>query len=71
MLQILLILKILICLVDDVLQYYGCFTGEQLEFLVQQEKPWIETRNGLLSIATCTRIIPIDLIKYYYMKVAE
>ena len=59
------------CLVDDVLQHYGCFTGEQLEFLVQQEKPWIETRNGLLSIATCTRIIPIDLIKYTYLKVAE
>ena len=55
------------CLVDDVLQHYGQFTGEQLEFLVQQEEPWIETRNGLYNIATCIRIIPTDLIKYHYM----
>lgn len=34
-------------LVASVLEVYGCYTGDQLEYLTHMEEPWQEARRGL------------------------
>lgn len=53
-------------LVDKVLEAYAKFSGVDLERMSHAEKPWLEARNGLPSLARCETAINEETMKSYY-----
>ncbi|WP_366533550.1 Panacea domain-containing protein (plasmid) [Carnobacterium maltaromaticum] len=53
-------------LLREIKTIYGRYDAKHLEELTHQEKPWIETRNGLTSEERCEEIIPVELMASFY-----
>lgn len=56
-----------ISFLNEIYQVYGGFTGNQLESISHQEKPWTETREGLQPYEPCQKIIDTQLILEEYL----
>ena len=56
-------------IIDNVLKYYGCYSGRSLEYMTHEENPWKETRKGLGSSEQSRKIIEKNLIKDYFTKI--
>jgi uncharacterized phage-associated protein len=54
--------------IDEVLEAYMPFSGTQLEYMVHNETPWLETRGELLPTVRCEKEIEEKLIISYYKK---
>lgn len=55
-----------ISVLESVYNTYGRFTGDQLERLTHQEKPWQDARRGLQPWESCTNVISTDSMREYY-----
>ena len=51
---------------SQVYDSYGDLTGDELEQLNHQERPWIEARQGLAPWQRCTNVISEESMKDYY-----
>jgi Uncharacterized phage-associated protein len=59
-------------IISAVLQYYGQFTGDQLEYLTHTEQPWINARQGYLPTQRCENIISDeDMCNYYGQRISS
>jgi len=52
--------------IDQVINFYGDYTAQQLSDINHQESPWIDARNGLSPDARCTNIITSAAMAEYY-----
>lgn len=52
---------------NEIYGVYGGFTGDQLESISHQEKPWLETRGDLKPYEPCQIIIKNELILEEYL----
>ncbi|TVO78453.1 Panacea domain-containing protein [Sedimenticola selenatireducens] len=52
--------------INSVLDTYGCFTGDQLEYMTHQEDPWVQARGDLESSARCESEIDERTMATYY-----
>ena len=51
---------------DRIYDVFGGFSGDQLESMTHQEKPWLNARNGASSSSACrTKISEKDMFTYY------
>lgn len=58
--------KAAIVILDDVWNVYGEFTGDELENMTHQEKPWKESRFGLSPFDISNRNLDdSDILQYY------
>lgn len=51
---------------NQVLEVYGKYTGNQLESICHQEEPWKQSRKGLSTYEPCNNLIPDNIIFNYY-----
>lgn len=58
-------------ILEQVMEVYGGFTGNELENITHQEAPWINARKGFSPLEKCTKEISIDDMFDYYIKQAE
>lgn len=58
-------------ILKQVWEVYGCYTANDLEYFVHQEKPWLEQRGGLEFFENCTNPISVQTMKEYYGAIAE
>ncbi|EGQ3164177.1 DUF4065 domain-containing protein, partial [Staphylococcus pseudintermedius] len=56
---------------QQVLEVYGDYNGNELENLTHQEKPWQNAREGFSSLELCQIEISEKDMFEYYMKQAE
>ena len=61
----------IIGVLDSVWETYGEYTGEQLEWLTHQEKPWLEQREGLEEFESSRNVISVNTMKSYYGELTE
>lgn len=54
--------------IDEVIEIYGDFTGNQLEDLTHEEEPWREARGELTPLEICTEELSDKTIYNYYGK---
>lgn len=52
--------------IDNVLDFYGKYTAQQLSDINHQESPWIDARGGLPPSARSNAIISTSSIAEYY-----
>lgn len=52
--------------IDSVLDSYAGFTGDQLEQMTHQEKPWVDARKGFQPYERCERLIAEETMQSYY-----
>lgn len=51
---------------EKIYEIYGKYTGEELESINHQEKPWINARNGIGIFEKCTEELKLkDIIEEY------
>lgn len=53
-------------LIDNVVKFYGCFTGDTLEAITHIEMPWLHARGGLLENQPSSKPINLDSISEYF-----
>lgn len=53
-------------LLKEVYENYEELTGEELEFLSQEEEPWLEARKGLASHEACHNWLQDEVIYHFY-----
>ena len=58
-------------ILDNVINFFGCYSGKTLERFTHMERPWLQTRSGLPMFENSGRIIPKELIKEYFTEVKE
>ena len=58
-------------IIDDVLECFGLYDGDTLVLFTHNETPWIETRGDLPPDAHSDRIIPLDSIVRYFIKIKD
>jgi len=56
---------------DNVLKYFGCYSGPVLRGFTHNEAPWIKARNDLQPEDRCVTIIQKEDIKVYFGKIAH
>ena len=56
-------------LMDNIIRYFGCYSGKVLEAFTHTERPWTETRIGLLDDESSTQVIPKQLIGEFFENV--
>lgn len=52
--------------ISSVLNTYGKYSGDQLEYLTHSEEPWIQARSGLASHQRSENIISEELMENFY-----
>lgn len=52
--------------IDEVIEVYGNFNGNQLEMLTHNELPWIEARKDLSPLDSCNEPISEETMFSYY-----
>lgn len=52
--------------VDEILKYYGSYTGLQLRALSHKERPWLDARAGLPSNRPSTAPVHSESMRAYY-----
>lgn len=55
-------------ILEQVLDVYGNFTGNQLESMTHQEDPWKKAREGYGPLDRCNEVISDESIFEYYIK---
>lgn len=58
-------------LLDHVILYFGCYSGEVLENMTHSEEPWRAARRDLMDWESSDRIIEKDDIESYFTRVKE
>lgn len=58
-------------LIDEVIERYGSYSGDDLEALSHQEQPWLQAREGLEEWNPSTKIISKEVMKNYFLKLYE
>ena len=58
-------------IVDDVLECFGLYDGDTLVLFTHNETPWIESRGDLPPDTHSDRVIPLESIVRYFVKVKE
>jgi len=58
-------------LIDEVIERYGDYSGDDLEALSHQEQPWLEAREGLEEWHPSTKIISKEVMRKYFLKLYE
>jgi uncharacterized phage-associated protein len=57
-------------ILDLVLEIYGNYSGDELEYLTHQESPWINAREGYSRFQRCTeKIKDKDIFLFYSHKI--
>lgn len=52
--------------IDEVIEVYGEFNGNELESISHAEDPWIEAREGKRALDICTnKLSDVTIFKYY------
>lgn len=51
---------------DQIWDVFGKFDGDELEFMTHNEKPWINSRNGISAISPSNEEIDLKDIYNYY-----
>ena len=57
--------------IDSVIKYFGCYSGDTLKDFTHTEEPWINTRVELPINASSDNIIDKKLIADYFMEIKE
>lgn len=52
--------------INFILDNYAGFSGAELESMTHKETPWIEARQGIAPMQSCSRIISEETMKDYY-----
>ena len=52
--------------IDGVLEFYGAFSGAQLEDMTHKEEPWIKAREGYRPSARCEVVIDRNIPRDFY-----
>ena len=58
-------------IIDCVLECFGRYDGDTLVLFTHMEAPWLETRGDLPADAPSDRIIPLESIISYFIKVRD
>ena len=58
-------------LIDSIIKYFCCYSGNTLIDITHRETPWLKTRGDLPSNVQSNRIITKDLIKDYFTAVKD
>lgn len=56
---------------DNVIKYFGCYSGKVLEAFTHSEEPWIIARKNIPAGQRSNEIITKESIKQYFQKVIE
>lgn len=57
--------------IDEIMQVYADYSGEELESIVHQEAPWANAREGLLPLQSSRKIINEKDMEDFYYKMAQ
>lgn len=58
-------------ILEQVMEVYGNYNGNELENITHQESPWINARKGFSPLEICNKEISVDDMFDYYIKQAE
>lgn len=58
-------------ILDSIIDYVCCYSGQTLEYFTHLEKPWIITRGELEPTTSSNRMIPKNLIGDYFTEIKE
>jgi uncharacterized phage-associated protein len=57
--------------IDEVLEVYADYSGEELESIVHQEEPWLRARRGLPPLEPSNNVIDEKDMEVFYLKPAQ
>ncbi|KAF0843426.1 putative phage-associated protein [Methylovorus glucosotrophus] len=57
--------------IDEILEAYGEFSGNQLENMTHEERPWIEARGSLSPFDRCEKEIKEELMTSFYASLLQ
>lgn len=55
-------------ILEQVVDIYGDYSAKRLERMTHEEDPWRVTRGDLSPEERCERVIPLDLIRDFYLR---
>lgn len=57
--------------INEVLGVYSGYSGEELESIVHQEKPWLDARKGFSQFESCSQRIDEKTMEDFYYKMSQ
>lgn len=58
-------------LINSVLKFFGCYSGDILEKITHEETPWQQAREGMKANQPSSKEIDIEDMKKYFTKVCD
>ncbi|MGJ5681036.1 Panacea domain-containing protein [Staphylococcus equorum] len=58
-------------ILEQIIEVYGGYNGNELENLTHQEEPWLNARNDFSPLELCQEVITVDDMFEYYIKQAN